>query len=80
MGKNSHDVVRGLWHDAVVEKDGAGRNRVNRITYKIAVLEALREQLRCKEIWVVGANRYRNPDQDLPADFEENRQDTQCAT
>lgn len=68
-------VVRGLWRDAVVEQDGAGRNRVNRITYEIAVLEALREQLRCKEIWVVGANRHRNPDQDLPADFEENRQE-----
>jgi TnpA family transposase len=68
-------VVRGLWRDAVVEQDGAGRDRVNRITYEIAVLEALREQLRCKEIWVVGANRYRNPDQDLPADFEENREE-----
>ena len=66
-------VVRGLWRDAVLEKDSAGRDRVNRITYEIAVLEALREQLRCKEIWVVGANRYRNPDEDLPADFEENR-------
>jgi Tn3 transposase DDE domain len=42
-------------------------------TYEVAVLEALREQLRCKEIWVVGANRYRNPDEDLPADFEANR-------
>ena len=30
-------------------------------------------QLRCKEIWVVGANRYRNPDEDLPADFEAQR-------
>lgn len=39
----------------------------------MAVLEALREQLRCKEIWVVGANWYRNPDEDLPADFEANR-------
>jgi TnpA family transposase len=68
-------VVRGLWRDAVVEKDAAGRTRVNRITYEIAVLEALREQLRCKEIWVVGANRYRNPDEDLPTDFDENRQD-----
>ena len=29
------------------------------------MLQALREQLRCKEIWVVGANRYRNPDEDL---------------
>jgi hypothetical protein len=24
---------------------------------------------------VVGANRYRNPDDDLPADFEQNRED-----
>ena len=66
-------VVRGLWLDAVVEKDSAGRDRINRVTYEVAVLETLREQLRCKEIWVVGANRYRNPDEDLPADFEANR-------
>ncbi|MFO1419538.1 MAG: Tn3 family transposase [Candidatus Competibacteraceae bacterium] len=68
-------VVRGLWRDAVVEKDAAGRDRINRVTYEIAVLEALREQLRCKEIWVVGAHRYRNPDEDLPADFDRNRKE-----
>jgi TnpA family transposase len=66
-------VVRGLWREAVIEKDAQGRQRVNRITYEICVLEALREQLRCKEIWVAGANRYRNPDDDLPADFEVQR-------
>lgn len=33
----------------------------------------LREQLRCKEIWVVGADKWRNPDQDLPHDFEAHR-------
>jgi TnpA family transposase len=67
------DIVRGLWREAVVEKDDSGRPRVNRITYEICVLEALREKLRCKEVWVVGANRYRNPDDDLPADFEARR-------
>ncbi len=67
------DFVRGLWRDAVVDDDGNGCLRVNRITYEICVLEALREQLRCKEIWVVGADRYRNPDEDLPADFEAQR-------
>jgi hypothetical protein len=67
-------VVRGLWREAVMEKDAAGQDRVNRITYEIAVLEALRERLRCKEIWVVGADRYRNPDDDLPADFERHRE------
>jgi hypothetical protein len=68
-----HGVVRGLWREAAIETDVEGRQRVNRITYEICVLEALREQLRCKEIWVVGADRYRNPDEDLPADFETER-------
>ena len=67
------DIVRGLWREAVVEKDARGRQRINRITYEICVLEALREKLRCKEVWVVGADRYRNPDEDLPADFEAQR-------
>jgi TnpA family transposase len=68
-------VARGLWRDAMVEHDAAGRDRINRVTYEVAVLEALREQLRCKEIWVIGADRYRNPDEDLPADFDANRDD-----
>jgi TnpA family transposase len=63
-------VVRGLWQDAVKEESKHGDLRINRITYEICVLEALRERLRCKEIWVRGANRYRNPDEDLPADFD----------
>jgi hypothetical protein len=67
------DFVRGLWREAVVEDDVNGQQRVNRITYEICVLEALRDQLRCKEIWVVGANRYRNPDEDVPGDFEAHR-------
>ena len=33
----------------------------------------LRERLRSKEVWVEGADRYRNPDQDLPGDFERER-------
>ena len=36
-------------------------------------LQALREKLRCKEIRVAGANRFRNPDDDLPQDFEQRR-------
>jgi len=66
-------VVSGLWRDAVIEPDAQGRQRINRIPYEIGVLQALREQLRCKEIWVVGANRSRNPDEDLPADFAAER-------
>lgn len=63
-------VVRGLWREAVIETEADGRSRVNRITYEICVLEALRDRLRCKEIWIVGADRNRNPDDDLPSDFD----------
>ena len=39
----------------------------------MCILQALRPQLRCKEIWVVGADRNRHPGDDLPANFEEQR-------
>ncbi|MGZ4618314.1 MAG: hypothetical protein ACXV3F_06225 [Frankiaceae bacterium] len=35
--------------------------------------ERLREALRRREIWVVGAVRWRDPDVDLPADFDVHR-------
>ena len=47
--------------------------KINRISYEICVLRALRNALRCREIWVEGARRYRNPDEDVPQDFEEKR-------
>ncbi len=61
--------------EIVVEKDEKGRERINRMNYEISALQALRDKLPCKEIWVAGANRYRNPDEDLPADFEERREE-----
>jgi len=66
-------VVPAAWRDAVLERDAQDRPRVNRIAYEICALQALREQLRCKEVWVEGADRYRDPDHDLPADFEVRR-------
>ena len=49
------------------------RGRVERIPYELCVLGALRDGIRRREIWVTGANRWRNPEDDLPADFEDNR-------
>ncbi len=66
-------VVPPDWLDTVVHTDRKGRVRIDRINYEICVLATLREKLRCKEIWVVGADRYRNPDDDLPADFAAQR-------
>ena len=66
-------VIRPKWRDIVLEDAPGGGQRVNRINYEICVLQTLRERLRCKEVWVVGAGRFRNPDADLPADFAERR-------
>lgn len=65
-------VVKPKWRDVVIEKHGKTL-RINRINYEICVLQALRDRLRCKEIWVEGADKYRNPDEDLPQDFDNNR-------
>ncbi len=66
-------VVSAAWMYAVVRADGRGRTRVERAAYELCALEALREALRSKEVWVIGADRYRNPDEDLPQDFDERR-------
>ncbi len=67
-------VLKSGWKEILLEKTDDGKERINRINYEISVLQALRERLNCKEIWVVGASRYRNPDEDLPTDFELHRQ------
>ena len=66
-------VVPSKWRDLVIEDDATGRTKTNRVNYEICVLQSLRECLRVKEIWVEGADRYRNPDEDVPRDFEVKR-------
>src|SRR5216683_1011123 len=63
-------VVPEDWREAVVDEDNG---LVERIPYELCVLVALRKAIRRREIWVDGGNIWRNPDNDLPADFEENR-------
>lgn len=48
--------------------------RINRIDYELCALSVVREKLRCKEIFVSGASRYRDPDADLPGDFAAKRE------
>lgn len=57
------------WQDMVIDASG----RLNMISFELCVLTQLRDRVRSKEIWIVGADRYRNPDEDLPADFDGNR-------
>src|SRR6266536_3666907 len=62
-------VVPAGWRDAVIDEHG----RVERIPYELCVLKALRAAIRRREVWGVGANRWRDPEQDLPQDFDANR-------
>jgi hypothetical protein len=47
-------VLKNTWPDIVVEVDADGAERINRVNYEISVLQALRDQLRSKEIWLLG--------------------------
>ncbi len=67
-------IVRGPWQETVTERDAQGGTRINRLAYEMCVLLAVRERLRSKELWVSGADRYRNPNEDLPADFARERE------
>jgi TnpA family transposase len=68
-----HAGVTGDWRDLAYRADTHGRARVVRSVYEVCTFQALRDRLRCKKIWVVGADRWRNPDEDLPQDFEARR-------
>jgi len=67
-------VIQSKWKEIIIETDSKGIERVNRINYEIAVIQSLRTRLRCREIWIEGADQYRNPDEDLPQDFEEHKE------
>ena len=75
------DAIPAPWKSMVIEtvspSSGVGKGesglestRINRINYEVAMLEIFREKLRCKSVWIEGGYRYRNPDDDLPADWE----------
>lgn len=66
-------IIGASLSELILETSDDGSVKINRINYELAVLQALRDGLRCKEIWVVGANHYRNPEEDLPTDFEQQK-------
>ncbi|MEV5576895.1 Tn3 family transposase [Spirillospora sp. NPDC052269] len=62
-------VVPDAWLGAIV--DGTGQ--IERASFELCVLVALKNALRRREIYVAGTTRWRNPEEDLPTDFEDNR-------
>lgn len=67
-------VLSADWQDSVMVTGKQGEPEIDRASYELGVLRTVREKLRCKELWVEGAKRYRNPDDDLPQDFDTKRE------
>jgi Tn3 transposase DDE domain/Domain of unknown function (DUF4158) len=66
-------VVPPGWRDTVLEhKDG--KVRIHRQSYELCVLQQLERALKCKESWVEGSYAFRNPSQDLPANWTDDDQ------
>ena len=63
-------VVPNKYRSAVVDADGY----LDRHAYELCAVLTLRERLRSREIWVTGAERFKNPDDDIPADFDMERE------
>lgn len=59
----------------LIKLDSKGNSYIDRLDYEITLLKILRENLRSKEIWIKGSYKYRNPEMDLPQDFNERRLD-----
>ena len=48
---------------------------INKYNYEIAVLEQLKVLLGYKAVWIQNSYRYRDPNEDLPRDFEQKKQE-----
>jgi TnpA family transposase len=66
-------IMNATQKKGLLSEDNNGQIGVDKKEYEITVLQALRDKLRCKEIWVKGSDKFKNPELDLPQDFERKR-------
>jgi len=73
-------LISSDWQPLVFDDDSTGdkpleeTTKINRYYYELAVFNKFCKLLRCKNIYVDGALDYRNPEQDLPPDWDENKE------
>ena len=75
----SHRGLTGDWETLVHQTAQGGKKRIVRAIYELRTLEALCDQLNCKGVWVVGAEEFRNPEEDLQPDFVTHRREHYAA-
>ncbi len=62
-----------LWLPLVGSLTEDDQTPFNVFAFELAIFERIEKELGCKNIWVEGAYRYRNPSKDFPKDFENNK-------
>jgi TnpA family transposase len=71
--KLPEEILTGHWKETAIEKDTNGNKRIKKYFFELYLLDKLEKNVKCKEIWVNGALRFRNPVEDLPSDWGDNR-------
>jgi len=66
-------VVTRRWKETVIEEKD-GQQKINRKYYELCVLQKLEQALKCKEVWIEGGDAFRNPSQDMPEQWSEEKQ------
>jgi len=62
------DFLPEKWKKRILDKD---TGKVRRICYEIYALKKLGDRIKCREIWIKNASKHRNPDEDLPSNFDD---------
>ena len=68
------NVISSDWESMVVIKTKK-KEVTNKYNYEIAVLEKLKELLVYKAIWIENSYRYRNPNDDMPKDYDAKKEE-----
>ena len=65
------------WNSSILYKT-ENEVKISKYHFELYVLQKLEKALKCKEIWVEGAYFYRDPNEDLPQDWNEVKQVAHC--
>lgn len=60
------------WQQRVIDENSG---KIKRICYEVYLLKKLSDRIKCREIWIENSFKHRNPDEDLPKNFDENKQE-----
>ena len=63
-----YEIVPPKWEEVVFEHNNKGTHVVRQY-FELFILQKLRNALKNKEIWIEGTYKFRNPDLDLPCDW-----------